>query len=68
MAVRFAVAIIRDHRQVPAGTLGTLRQAGHDDAEMLEIMPHVALNTLTNYVNLVAGTEVDFTAAARRAA
>ena len=27
---------------------------------MIEIVTHVALNTLTNYVNEVAQTEIDF--------
>ena len=27
---------------------------------MIEIVLHVALNTLTNYVNVVADTEIDF--------
>ena len=31
-----------------------------DDGLILEVVGQVALNTLTNYVNRVAGTEVDF--------
>jgi alkylhydroperoxidase family enzyme len=42
--------------------------AGYSDAQILEIVLHVALNTLTNYVNEVAGTEVDFPAPVARAA
>jgi hypothetical protein len=34
--------------------------AGFSDAEVMEIVLHVALNTLTNYVNEVALTEIDF--------
>ncbi len=47
-----------------------MRAAGFSDAEIVEIVLHVALNTLTNYVNEVAGTEIDFPAVApaRRAA
>ena len=47
-----------------------MRAAGYDDAQIVEIVLHVALNTLTNYVNEVADTEVDFPIVkiARRAA
>lgn len=42
------------------GALERLRAAGVADAEVLEAVTHVALNVLTNYVNIVAGTDVDF--------
>lgn len=32
----------------------------YSDDEMMEIVAHVALNTLTNYVNTAFGTEIDF--------
>jgi len=35
---------------------------------VIEIVLHVALNTLTNYVNEVAKTEIDFPVIAARAA
>lgn len=34
--------------------------AGLSDADIIEIVLHVALNTLTNYVNSVAQTDIDF--------
>ena len=34
--------------------------AGYDDAQIVEIVQHVALNTWTNYINEVAKTEIDF--------
>ena len=37
-----------------------VKRAGYDDAEVMEIVAHVALNTLTNYVNEVAKTDIDF--------
>ena len=37
-----------------------VRTAGYSDAQILEIVLHVALNTLTNYVNVVADTDIDF--------
>lgn len=69
-AVRFAskVATLRGH--VTDIDLQKVKAAGFSDAEVLEIILHVVLNTLTNYVNNVAETEVDFpeVAAARKAA
>ncbi|MDF1839620.1 MAG: carboxymuconolactone decarboxylase family protein, partial [Planctomycetota bacterium] len=37
--------------------------AGWSEAHLLELIAHVAFNTLTNYTNHVANTEVDFPAA-----
>jgi len=39
------------------------RNAGLADGEITEIVANVALNVFTNYLNQVAGTEVDFPAA-----
>ena len=36
------------------------RAMGLSDAQIIEIIAHVALNTLTNYVNHIAATEIDF--------
>ena len=66
-AVRFAVALTQSRGHVGDAALATIRAAGWSDAEILEITVHVALNTLTNYVNEVAGTELDFPAVARAA-
>jgi uncharacterized peroxidase-related enzyme len=40
--------------------LAAARQAGLSDAELGEVVGNVALNTLTNYLNQLARTEVDF--------
>jgi hypothetical protein len=37
-----------------------VREAGWSDAEVAEIVAHVALNVFTNYFNITAGTEIDF--------
>ena len=42
--------------------LAAFKLAGFDDGHVLEVVALVALNTLTNYVNHVAGTVVDFPA------
>jgi alkylhydroperoxidase family enzyme len=68
-AVRFAAKVVAARGQVSDADLSAVRAAGFSDADIIEIVVHVALNTLTNYVNEVAGTAVDFpTAAALEAA
>lgn len=42
--------------------LAAARAAGLSDGAILEVVALVALNTLTNYLNHVAGTEIDFPA------
>jgi alkylhydroperoxidase family enzyme len=37
-----------------------VKAAGYSEAQVIEIVQHVALNTWTNYINEVAGTEIDF--------
>jgi uncharacterized peroxidase-related enzyme len=59
-AVRFAVKLVRDRGHLGESDLLALRAAGYDDAQTIEIVLHVALNTWTNFVNVVGGTEIDF--------
>lgn len=59
-AVRFAVEIVNARGSVPAASIETVKAAGYSNAEIVEIVAHVALNTLTNYVNETLGTEIDF--------
>jgi uncharacterized peroxidase-related enzyme len=59
-AVRFAVKITDTRGAVSDADLGAVRAAGYSDAEIVEIVAHVALNTLTNYINEVFKTDVDF--------
>ena len=37
-----------------------IKNAGYNDEDILEIVLNVVANTLTNYVNHIADTEVDF--------
>lgn len=62
-AVEFAAKIVRNRGQIEEADLNLVRSAGFSDAEIVEIVGHVALNTLTNYLNEVLGTEIDFPAA-----
>lgn len=59
-AVAFAVSVARQRGAVSDAEFDLVRAAGYSDAEIVEIVAHVALNTLTNYINEVFGTEVDF--------
>ncbi len=63
-AVRFAALVARARGHVDADAVKAVRDAGYTDAQVVEIVMHVALNTWTNYLNEVAGTEIDFPAAA----
>src|SRR5271157_4932025 len=69
VAVRFAAKVVREHGHVSEEDVRAVKSAGYDDAQVIEIVLHVALNTWTNYINEVAKTDIDFPAAtARRAA
>jgi len=59
-AVRFAAKVTRERGRVSQADVAALKSAGYDDAQLIEIVQHVALNTWTNYINLVAETEIDF--------
>lgn len=63
-AVRFAALVVRARGHVGEPALQAVRAAGYTDAQIVEIVMHVALNTWTNYLNEVAGTEIDFPAVA----
>ncbi len=59
-AVRFAAAVVRSRGHVSDADVAAVRAAGFAEPEIVEIVLAVALNTFTNYVNEVAGTEIDF--------
>ena len=59
-AVRFAVQVTRSRGHAGEAALQGVRAAGWSDAQIVEIVQHVALNTWTNYLNEVAATEIDF--------
>ena len=67
-AVRFAIKVVETRGQVSDADVAAIRVAGYSDAEVIEIVLHVALNTLTNYVNEVADTAIDFPAVKAREA
>ena len=59
-AVRFAAKVVMARGHITTADFDAVRAAGYGDAEIIEMVVHVALNTLTNYVNEVAGTVIDF--------
>lgn len=68
-AVKFAAKIARERGAVSEDDLRQVKLAGYTDAQLVEIVAHVALNVFTNYVNETFKTDVDFpVVAATRAA
>lgn len=59
-ALRFATRIVGSRGHVSDADLAAVTAAGYSEAEIIEIVLLVALNTLTNYVNNVAQTDIDF--------
>ncbi|MDR3376695.1 MAG: carboxymuconolactone decarboxylase family protein [Ancalomicrobiaceae bacterium] len=59
-AVRFAAEVVRERGHVNEEAVRAVRTAGYNDAQLIEIVLHVALNTWTNYINSVAATDIDF--------
>jgi uncharacterized peroxidase-related enzyme len=67
-AVQFAVKLVNARGHVSEADVQAVKQAGYADAQVIEIVLHVALNTLTNYVNEMAKTEIDFPVVVAKAA
>jgi uncharacterized peroxidase-related enzyme len=67
-AVHFAATVTKARGHVEDADLRAVKMAGYDDAQIVEIVLHVALNTWTNYINEVAQTVVDFPVAKALAA
>ena len=59
-AVKFAVRVARERGHVSEADLRADKSAGYNDAQVIEMVLHVALNTWTNYINEVAKTDIDF--------
>ena len=59
-AVRFAAKVAFARGHVAERDLAAVKLAGYSDAQIVEIVLHVALNTWTNYFNEVFKTDIDF--------
>ncbi len=66
--LKLALAINQHRGQVSDGVLAEARKAGITDAEIVEVVGHVALNVFTNYLNNVCETAIDFPVVALDAA
>jgi len=59
-ALQFARQLVESKGQISDAEVEAVRRAGYSDAEIAEIIAHVALNIFTNYFNNATGVEVDF--------
>jgi len=59
-ALRFVRALVDQRGWAGEKELEQAREAGLDEGDIVELIGLVALNTLTNYTNHVAETEIDF--------
>ncbi len=59
-AVRFAARVARERGRVSDADFAAVRVAGYTDAQIIEIVQHVALNVWTNFFNNVFQTDIDF--------
>lgn len=60
VALIFARKVAETRGRVSDADLAAVRLAGFSDAHVIEIVTNVALNVLTNFVNNVADTDIDF--------
>jgi uncharacterized peroxidase-related enzyme len=59
-ALKLAQAVVNTRGDVSDADLAAARSGGLGDAEIAEVVAHVALNVFTNFFNRLAHTEVDF--------
>jgi uncharacterized peroxidase-related enzyme len=58
--LRFARKVVAERGWVSDDDMAAIRGVGASDAEIAEIVAHVAVNIFSNYFNHVAETEIDF--------
>lgn len=58
--LHFTRAVVDRRGHVNEATLKAVRAAGVTDAQIVEIILDISLNTYTNYLNTIAQTEIDF--------
>ncbi|ERH41345.1 hypothetical protein N751_17195 [Legionella pneumophila str. Leg01/11] len=59
-ALTFAKTLIELRGQINDANIKAVREEGFTDEELVEIVAHVGMNTLTNYFNEAFKTEIDF--------
>jgi uncharacterized peroxidase-related enzyme len=62
VALRFALKLVNERGQVSDADVRALRKLGFTDAEVVEIVAHVALNLFANYMNLAFAVPLEFAA------
>lgn len=58
-ALQFARAVLDSQGRVSETQFAAIREAGYDDAEIVEIVASVVLGCFTNFLNNAVGTEID---------
>ncbi len=64
----FAAKITEARGHVSDGDIQAVRDAGYTDAQIVEIVAVVAENVFTNFLNVVADTDIDFPVVTAQAA
>lgn len=59
-ALAFAQALVEETGEVTDAEVAAVRDAGHSDAEIVEIITHVAMNIFTNMLGKATQIEIDF--------
>jgi len=59
-ALKFAQEILHNKGAVSGAALEGVKAAGYTEAQIIEIVAQVSLSIFTNYVNIVADTDIDF--------
>jgi alkylhydroperoxidase family enzyme len=59
-ALTFSKLILEKQGHVSADDVQAVKEAGYDDAAVMEIIANVAATVYTNFVNNACGTVIDF--------
>lgn len=59
-ALLFAKEVLDTRGGVSDTALAAIRTAGYTEGEIIEIIAQVSLSIFTNYINVIAGTDIDF--------
>ena len=59
-ALKFAGKLVRERAKISKADVQAVKDAGFSDAEVSELLAHVALNIFTNYTNVAFDVPLDF--------
>ena len=59
-SIHFAKLLLEKRGHISDSDLNRVKEAGLSEAEIGEIVAHVAINVFTNYFNIAFDTEIDF--------